>query len=147
MRLFTLSVVGSFFRILICSASAQVTPIYEFPDYISARACVQLAASNGIYDEGILGLGYVQQQSQTCLCGSIGSVSEQISEYIYTYASLICGDTIEASSAVAIFHEYCTASTGPPAAATSATPTSIALVSVLTTKGCILSFFPQHDFH
>jgi hypothetical protein len=75
MRLSIVSAVVFFLERLIHSASAQVTPITEFPDYISARACVQAAASAGIWNKGIFQLGCIQQQSQTCLCGSLGSVS------------------------------------------------------------------------
>ncbi len=147
MRLLILSAFLLFWESQILSTSAQVTPITDFPDYVSARACVQNAASSGIYDEGVFNLGCVQQQSQTCLCGSIGAVSAQISEWVYSYASYHCGDTIEASSAAGIFHEYCTASTGPPAAATTIASTSIIIENSPTTAGISCNFLLRYYSH
>ena len=48
MQLLIVSAVVFFLELLIYSVSAQVTPITEFPDYISARACLQEATSSGI---------------------------------------------------------------------------------------------------
>jgi hypothetical protein len=144
MRFSILSTVVFVVESLILSTFAQVTPITDFPDYKTARGCVQSAASWGLYVYGIDDLGCGQQQSQTCLCGAIGSVSAQINDYIYTYASSGCGDTIEASSAAGIFHAYCTTSAVEPAAATSMVSTSIDVENFLTTAGLYFNFLTRY---
>jgi hypothetical protein len=118
----------SFLGCLILRASAQVTPITAFPDYVAARSCVQRCVFGGMQYGLCSGIGYGApclgcplQNSLTCLCGTIGDASASISFVIYSCASSACDDLIEATSAANIFNEYCTAGAAAAAQATSAT--------------------------
>ena len=140
MRLFIISTIAVFLGLTSLALSAYVTDITAFPDYSAARECVQYAASVGV---GAFGwsLGCQQQTSITCLCGSIGDVSQWITSWIFSIASSNCGDDIEATSAVGIFAEYCGQTT---AAAVVATPT--AGVATTNTPGkCIQTSSCQLD--
>jgi hypothetical protein len=104
---------------LILITSAQSYKPDSFTDYQNARDCVKGCVYSGLVDQAPLNLGCNQQNPVTCQCGSIGDVSNSLSRWIWTCASTGCGDDPEASSAVAIFHEYCVANLSPTAQPTS----------------------------
>jgi hypothetical protein len=100
---------------LILTASAQVSPITTMSGYQSARACVQSCLLNNVWGYGYAWnvIGCMQQNPVSCQCGTVGGASLSISAYLSGCASSSCGDAAEASSAVSIFHDYCTVNLTP----------------------------------
>jgi hypothetical protein len=118
--------------LMLFGASAQVTPVMELPGYSSARQCVQnceQSAVAGNFAYGCLQVGCQQKNPVPCFCGTIGSVYASISRFVYSCASQACSNTIEASSAAAIFYKYCIANGVAPVVEVVTTQTAAIVTS------------------
>ena len=129
--LLTFLIVVALSPVIILAVESE-TKIQSLSLYSDARGCVQ-GCANSATRYGINSFGCHQKYPATCICSDNVGQSSSIASFANSCALKSCSNAIDASSAVAIWVEYCLVNIVGAAAVVTTAPTTAVVTTVPTT--------------